>query len=263
MKVIAFTNAKGGVGKTTSTANVGIEIASRGHRVLLVDLDPQADLSKACGLDTQSNTVGHALLGLEKIADCISQVHWLNDDHEREAIANLFLLPSSILLGVQEGSISQKKDFQYLLAKRLQEVADHYDYVVIDCPPALSTMTYMAFCAADAYVVPSSAEQLSFNKIPLVRKVAERVQQSGENPRLKFAGIVFTRYNAKVKRRLNEAILIAARSQHGPENILPSIRQDILLAEAQAAQIPVQRYADDSNGASDYSKLTTAILNRI
>lgn len=263
MKIIAFSNAKGGVGKTTSTCNVGLEMASRGHRILLVDMDPQADTSRSFGVQVSNNTVGQLLLNKAKIKDCILPVSWLNDEHQQEPVKNLWLLPSSLQLSSQEAEVHDKKDFQFLLHKKLVTVADDFDYVLIDCPPALGPLTYMAFCAADAYVIPSSAEQLSFNKIEVVRKVAEGIRTSGENERLKLIGIVFTKHNANAQRILNKAILLAATAQHGRENILPSIRQDTLLAEAQAEAIPIMNYVKKSNGADDYVKLTTAILNRI
>lgn len=265
MVVIAVTNNKGGVGKTTSALNLAAALAARGHRVLLGDLDMQANTTSAMfPRGFRQHTIGDWLLGSSAARDVIRPVPDVapGTAGAEQLPLHLHLLPATTDLADQELQLLAQPDYQLLLRKQLSKVASHYDYTVLDCPPSMGVMTYMAFCAADRYVVPCEAEKFSFDGVKLVERLALSIQKS-HNPKLLLAGLFFTKYNPRMRRRLNHEVVLATEMHFGSDKILPHIRQDVALAEAQTRGICTLRYNPGCNGVADYAELATSILETL
>lgn len=253
MKILAITNNKGGVGKTTTAINVAACLAEQGQRVLLVDLDEQSNLTFAMGVSAAlPNHIGAFLL-----ATAAQARKW---DVLRVG-PNLALIPSSERLDEYIPQLFAKKDYATLLGRRLADLPQgEYDYVVLDCPPnIIDGMTYGAFMAADGYLVPTDPEPFSIRGLKRIKERADKVRAK-LNPRLQFLGFVFTRFNPNIKGQLRLQMVASVSDKYGEDTILPNIRQDAALSEAHTAKQSIFTYAPDSRGAADYKELTNAIL---
>lgn len=255
-KIIAVTNNKGGVGKTTTAASLAGALVELGHRVLLVDLDDQGNLTYSLvGAQVSGPDVGEFLLASPAQAATWSAL----------AIGpRLSLLPSyQHLSGVLE-KLRAKKDADFVLRTQLRAWAPgRFDFVVLDCPPSLTDgMAANAFCAADVFIVPTDPEPFSVRGLARIMALAEKVQQS-LNPGLRFAGFVITRFNPALRGQLRQQMLQSVKGKYGPESVLGTIRQDAALGEAQASHVTIQAYAPESRAAADYFALTTQLLQRI
>lgn len=256
MKILAITNNKGGVGKTTTALNLAAALAEKGHRVLLGDLDDQGNLTYALGAPTNSPyNVGAFLL-----ASTREVRQW----PMHQVSPNLDLLPSHEQLGEDIGKILKKVNHEYLLRDKLAQLpTDRYEYVVLDCPPSITDgMAYNAFCAATAYLIPTDAEPLSVLGLQRMRRLADAVLQQ-QNQALQFAGFLFTRYNPAQRGQLRQHMVNEVRQTYGEESIIGHIRQDVALTEAQMTQQTIFAYSPRSRGAEDYKELATSILTRL
>ena len=252
-RIIAVTNNKGGVGKTTSTVSIGSVLHAMGYCVLLVDLDPQANLTTHIGgsdLELGAH-IGDLLAGSAAIRDVIM-----------ESESGLDFLPSSYELAMYEPGIQKKKEYYQLLRQALKPALPSYDFVLLDCPPSLQTFTYMALVAADAYVIPAEPEKFSYDGLRLVMEAAENIERR-LNAGLQLLGIFFTRYNQKLRNSTHQLVVDAIRDQYGPDVLLSHVRKDSALVKAQVATQTIQQYAPASNGAADYYHLTSKLLTRL
>lgn len=252
MRVLAVTNNKGGVGKTTSAVSIGAALHRQGARVLMVDLDMQANLTNNLGgeLDLVSH-VGDVLIGAVPLAEVI-----LITD------AGLDLVPANFHLATYEPIIYKQKDYYMRLATALATVQGTYDYVVVDCPPSLQTFTYMALAAADAYLVPTEPEKFAFDGLRLVKELADQIEKR-INPRLQFLGVFFTRYNAKQRNSMHAAVVQAVREEYGEEALLPSVRRDAAIVQSQVYFKTIYEHKPDSNAAMDYIALAEVVRARL
>lgn len=250
--VLAVANNKGGVGKTTSAVSLGAALHARGARVLMVDLDMQANLTTNLGGELElAAHVGDALVGATTLAEVILTTE-----------SGLDLVPADFRLATYEPIIYKQKDYHRRLADALAPLAGRYDYVVLDCPPSLQTFTYMALVAADAYLVPTEPEKFAFDGLRLVTELAEQLERR-LNPGLKFLGVFFTRYNPRQRNAMHTAVTQAVREEYGPEVLLPSIRRDVALVQSQVHLKTIFDHRPDSNAALDYAALTTEVLARL
>ncbi len=245
-KILAFTNQKGGVGKTTSTANVGAGLARAGQRVLLVDLDPQTNLSKGLGLvDAEQNVYG-ALLGEYKL-----KAYPLRD--------NLALVAGSPALSGFEKVKGDELDREFLLKELLEPVRERCDYILLDCPPALGLVTLNAYACAQSLYIPLEAQMYAADGLEKVLELVSRVQRR-LNPGLAVGGVFFTRHDKrKVLRRETAEQL---RTQHPGLVLEAVIRESIALGEAPHLGKDIFAYAPQSAGAVDYQALVAEILTR-
>jgi chromosome partitioning protein len=250
MIVIAFAGRKGGIGKTTSSQNVGASLSRKGYKVLLVDLDSQANLTTSLGIrEPITANVGSYLLGQSKFIDAVITEGGLD------------VLPSSDVLIAQEDTIKAAPAYPFNLRKALDKVKDKYDFVVLDCPPALSGLTRIGLVAADYYFIPLEAEFLAYEGLRKFIEFANDVQEiSG---RSQLGGVFATRYNPNIKKKLSNELVGQVSDQLAGYFLRTYIRENIALSEAQAMGRNIFDYAPDSNGAEDYEKLTTEILTRI
>jgi chromosome partitioning protein len=245
-KILAFTNQKGGVGKTTSTANIGAGLARAGHTVLLVDLDPQTNLTKGLRPNHDDKNVYGALLGEYpaqpfKIAD------------------RLGLLAGSPALSGFEKVKGDELDREFLLKELLEPFREHCGYILLDCPPALGLITLNAYVCADALYVPLEAQLYATDGLDKVMELVGRVQKR-LNPKLTMGGIFFTRYDQRKVLRRDTADEVRAKY---PDQVLrATIRESIALGEAPHLGQDIFTYAPKSAGAADYQALIEEILTR-
>ena len=242
-KIIAIANHKGGVGKTTTTANLGAALARSGARVLCIDIDSQQNLT--------SSLMNEEEVSLS-ISDSLSNGAALPIVEVSE---RLHLCPSDLnLAGVEIDLISRQRD---VLKTMLAPVLSKYDYIFIDCPPSLGALTVNALIAADEIYLPLTGEALPLRGIVSLENIVLKAQRI--NPKLAISGVIIQRYN---NRRINNAVLDAIRAKYGDRLFNTKVRECIALAEAPAAHCSIYDYDPDSNGAADYTALAGEVIDR-
>jgi chromosome partitioning protein len=246
-KVVAFTNQKGGVAKTTTTLNLGVAFQEMGHRVLAVDLDPQGNLTMSLGLDPDSvrPSMYDVLVSGTSIEEVIS--------HQELDIA-----VASIDLAAVEIALSSLIGRERALSKALMQVRDRYEYVLIDTPPSLGLLTINALTAADAVIVPVQCEYLSLRGLAQLERTLELVREN-LNPTVHIAGIVPTMYDARTVHG-REAVEVL-RSSFGDLVFETMIGKTIKFAEAPVKGESVLKYAPESHAAEAYRLLAREVLN--
>ncbi len=254
-RISAFINQKGGVGKTTSTVNIGAAIASLGRKVLLIDLDPQSHLSLHLGVDGASvgQTVYDLMLDPDtRTEDCIVKVR-----------PNLDILPSTVDLAAAEMELASTPDRNNILKHRFQEVCDRYEFVLLDCPPSLGLLTLNGLCLAGEVVVPMQAHFLAMQGLSKLLETVKLVSQ-GLNPSLKVGGVILcmhetqSTHSKEVVAELDQFFEDSAGSGLPWEHakvMRPAIRRNIKLAEAPSFGQTIFDYAEWCPGAIDYRTL--------
>ena len=256
MYIIAVTNAKGGVGKTTTSGSLAAGLAELGHQVLLVDEDEQCDLTGWFGVsDHDPHNFGAFLLA--KPAQVAS---WPTV----EVRPGLHLMPSHELLGDYLEKARRKDEPHLLLRTQLARLKKgRFDFVVLDCPPGMvDGVTFNAFCAANAFVLATNPEPFSFKALQKLMNRAQAVQQT-VNPALVFAGFVFPQFNPEVRGKLRQQIYAGIAEHFGAESILGHVRQCVAMPEAQAKNQSIFDYDPESTAALDYRHIISQLLARI
>lgn len=249
-RIYTMVNQKGGVGKTTTAINLGAYLARLGQRVLIVDLDPQANATSCLGVDKFSVKSGtyEALLGLSSAAG-----HLLSNPDLK-----LFLLPSSPALAGAEVELVDTEGRDARLRKALEPVADRFDYILIDCPPSLSLLTVNGLIAArDGVIIPVQCEYLALEGLGQLMTTLQRVRSS-MFPELKVRGVVLTMYDARA--HLSTDVVSEVR-RHFPNQVFTTIvPRSVRLAEAPSYGLPISSYAPSSTGAQAYEALAKEVL---
>jgi len=245
-KILAFTNQKGGVGKTTSTANIGAGLARAGHKVLLVDLDPQTNLTKGLLASKADKNVYGALLGDYPA-------------HPYKVGEKLWLLAGSPAISGFEKVKGDELDREYLLKELLEPSREKCAYILLDCPPALGLITLNAYTCADALYIPLEAQLYATDGVEKVIELVGRVQKR-MNPGLQVGGIFFTRYDARKVLRRDTADQL--RAKYPGLVLTATIRESIALGESPHMAQDIFTYAPKSAGAADYQALVEEILAR-
>ncbi len=245
---IAFTNQKGGVGKTTTTINVGAGLSRMGFKVLLIDMDPQANLTYSLKMHSQklNTNVYHVLRGEADIKDVII-------DYEKFQI-----LPSSIDLSGAEMELVNEPARECLLRDALVQVQQDYDFILVDCPPNLGLLTLNAFTAVNEIVIVLQSEYLALHGLSKLMDLVKVVQKR-LNKNLKVEGIVCTLYDHR--KNLNREVVGHIRDYFGAKVYGTVIRDNVALAEAPSHHKTIFEYDGSSNGAQDYFALAKEIRN--
>lgn len=244
--VIAFSNHKGGVGKTTSAVNVGAALVKLRRKVLLVDLDPQANLTQSLGLSEHVPTVYEALRGEEPLTPV-------------EVFPGLDAITSTLDLSGAEVELSTIAGREFILRELLDPFRKRYDYVLVDSPPSLGLLTVNAFTAADQVYIPLQPHFLALQGLGKLREVVDKVAKR-LNKGLKVGGVFLTQYDRrKVLHRQVEEVV---RQSFPKEAMRSTIRDNVALAEAPTSAQDVLRYAPHSHGAEDYLALAKELDKR-
>ncbi len=250
-KIIAIANQKGGVGKTTTSINLSASLATKGKKILVIDMDPQGNTTSGFGVDKNDldNTIYELILGECAIRDCVI----------KDVIENVSILPSNVNLAAAEIELIGVEKKEYILKGEVDYIRDQYDYIMIDCPPSLSMLTINAMTTADTVLVPIQCEYYALEGlsqlIHTVNLVKERL-----NPDLDMEGVVFTMYDSRtnlsmqvvenVKRNLKQRVY---------DTVIP---RNIRLAEAPSYGMPINVYDPKSAGAEAYMALADEIIGR-
>ncbi|MCI7795618.1 MAG: AAA family ATPase [Lachnospiraceae bacterium] len=250
-RIIAITNQKGGVGKTTTAINLSACLAEAGQRVLAVDFDPQGNTTSGLGVEkgTVETTVYELLMGECSVEQCI-----MPSVQER-----LDVMPSDVDLAGAEIELLDMKDKESILKKNLMLLNNKYDFIIIDCPPSLNLLTINALTAANTVLVPIQCEYYALEGLSQVLKTVNLVKKK-MNPDLEIEGVVFTMYDSRTNLSLE---VVENVKEHLNENIYKTIiPRNVRLAEAPSYGMPINMYDSRSSGAENYRLLAAEVIGR-
>lgn len=249
MKVIAFINQKGGVGKTTTTVNVGVGLGRQGKKVLLIDLDSQANLTTSLGFDLDG--IKHSVYDLMK-----GTVEFKDALLDYKGVG---VIPSHIALSGADLELSGVAGRELLLREALEEHLNAYDYVLLDCPPSLGLLTLNALVVAREIYIVLQTEYLALQGMSQLLDAVGLIKKR-LNKSLEITGIIGTQFDNRKK--LNKEVMDKIREHFGPKVFNTLIRDNVSLAEAPSHGMDVYTYKSDSYGAMDYMQLTNEVIER-
>lgn len=251
-KVVAMCNQKGGVGKTTSTINLGAALAEYGRRVLLVDLDPQGALSAGLGvLHHDLDLTVHNLL--------VESSHSVDDVIIRTRVEGMDLLPSNIDLSAAEIQLVSEVGREQALGRALYPVLDRYDYILIDCQPSLGLLTINALASSDSVLIPMECEYFSLRGLALLTDTVDKVRNR-LNPRLNLTGILVTMFDARTLH--SREVMARVVEVFGDLVFDTVITRTVRFPETSVAGEPITTWAPRSGGADAYRALAREVLYR-
>ena len=249
-KTIALANQKGGVGKTTTAINLGASVAACERRVLIVDLDPQANATSGIGLSkSDTRSIYDVLLGDADIREAIRATE----------LPTLFVLPSSVELVGAEVELGGTEEREFRLKSALERIAGEFDYVLIDSPPSLGLLTVNGLAAADSLLVPMQCEYFAMEGISQLLNTVERVRDS-VNPQLEIEGIVLTMYDDRMN--LARQVADEVRNHFGEKVYKTVIPRNVRLGEAPSFGKPIILYDIRSRGSEAYVSLAREFIRR-
>lgn len=249
MPIVGVINQKGGVGKTTSAINLAAALAET-RRVLLVDMDPQANASSGVGVRGAERTIYDVLIGDMSARRAVTDTD----------IPNLKVLPASVELSGAAVELDASSENMRLLAKALIGVRPNFDFIVIDAPPSIGALTLNALVAADHLVIPLQTEYYALEGIAGMMDTVERLRGS-LNPKLNILGILLTMYDSRT--RLSQEVEENVR-KHFAELVFDAvIPRNVRLAEAPSYGQPIYAYAPSSLGAQAYRQLSEEVISRV
>jgi chromosome partitioning protein len=260
----AFLNQKGGVGKTTSTVNVGAGLTILGKKVLLIDLDPQGHLTEFLGIgaDRFDYTIYDVMRGRVHPREAIitrplRAKIYMGDS---EVQLSMSVIPASLELADADSVFANTFERDYLLKRAIARINGDYDYIIFDCPPSLGFVTTNALVASKKVFIPVQAEYLAMRSLDRLMEKIESVMEE-LNPDLTIGGIIATRYDGR--KVLSRSVLELLRQQHGALLLDTVIRENIVLAESPRFGKDVFSYRPRSYGMEDYLNLSMEIMGRI
>jgi chromosome partitioning protein len=250
MRIVAITNQKGGVGKTTTAINLGATLASMKFKVLIIDLDPQGNASTGLGINAADRT--------KSTYDLLLDGADLSDVAIQTNVKNLWIAPATTDLSSTDVELGQRDNRIFLLKEALNQAA-LYDYVLIDCPPSLSLLTLNALTAANSLLVPLQAEFFALEGLSQLMLTVREVRETA-NPSLRIEGVVLTMHDSRMN--LSKQVEDDARATLGELVFDTIVPRNVRLSEAPSFALPVIAYDPMSKGSQAYVDLANEMLDR-
>ena len=251
-KIISFSNQKGGVGKTTSAVNVAASLGVLGHKVLLIDLDPQGNATSGVGIAKKSlkYSIHDVLVGAISATEAI-----LHTEFE-----NLDLIPANIALAGAEYNLYQEGGSECAMKNALEPIKDNYDYIIIDCPPSLSMLTVNSMVASDGVIIPMQCEFYALEGLSQLTVTINRIK-ANYNSKLNITGILITMYNSRLLLSLQ---VINELNKHYSDKLFGTqISRGVRVSEAPGFGMPVYYHDKRSKGAKEYLAVAKELASRI
>lgn len=250
-EIMAIANQKGGVGKTTTTINLSAALAEKGKKVLVIDMDPQGNTSSGLGIDKDEleTTVYQLMIGDNTFDECV----------QKNVFENLDVLAANVNLAGIEIETMDMEDRNYILSNLISEVENRYDFILIDCPPSLNTLTINSMTTADSVLVPIQCEYYALEGLSqliyTINLVKDRLNQ-----RLCINGVVFTMYDGRTN--LSMQVIENVRNNLNQTIYNTIIPRGVRLAEAPSHGLPITQYDSRSTGAKAYMALAEEVIER-
>lgn len=248
-KIISVSNQKGGVGKTTTTVNLAAFLAVKGKRVLIVDIDSQANAGYGLGVNAEemNNTLYEVLIGHVPIREAIFKTD----------IEDLYIVPSNIHLSGAQVDMLEMEGKEFILKKALAEIKPDFDFIFIDCPPSLGILTLNSLCAADSVLIPLQCEYYALEGLSQLLKIISMVQEN-LNRTLKIEGVVLTMYDHRTN--LSQQVVADVREYFKDKVYSAIIPRNVRLSEAPSFGKPIGFYDRTSSGGVAYEKLAEEVM---
>src|SRR5437588_5378440 len=253
MRIVAIANQKGGVGKTTTAVNLGVALAEKKLRVLLIDLDPQANATSALGMqEVEGESIYESLLGGALVSSRILPTR----------LDNMFIIPADLDLAGAEVEIARMPDHLTRLAATLSTFRsdETFDLVLLDCPPSLGILMTNALAAADEILTPIQCEYFALEGLVKIVRVVEQVRDSGANDQVEIGGIVMTMFDSRTN--LSEQVVNEVRQHFGERVYRTVIPRTVRLSEAPSFGKSILEYDPSGVGASAYRSLAREFIRR-
>jgi chromosome partitioning protein len=249
-KTVSFANQKGGVGKTTTTVNLGAYLAEAGKTVLLIDFDPQSNTTSSLGVPKGLPGIYEVITGSVAAAEAVHST----------AVTGLSIIPSSINLTGANVELVDQEDRDHFLKKSISSLGGRFDYIFIDCPPSLGILTVNALVASDSVIIPLQCEYFALEGLTLLLQTINLIQK-GLNPDLKVGGILFTMYDSRT--RLAHEVVQEVTGYFKEKVFRTIIPRNVRLGEAPSFAKPINLYDPDCLGALSYRKLAEEVLTHV
>ncbi len=249
-KIISVANQKGGVGKTTTSINIAALLAKKSNKVLLVDADPQGNATSGMGLEKDSEFSTYDIL--------INDVE-VHNTVQRTQVKNLDLCPTNMSLAGAEVELVNLEEREFRLKKKLDNVKEHYDYIIIDCPPSLGLITLNALTASDSVLIPVQCEYFALEGVGELLKTIDLVRKY-YNKNLSIEGAVLTMFDSRTK--LSNQVVTEINRYFENKVFDTVIPRNVRLSEAPSYGMPITMYDPRSKGAKSYEKLVKELLKK-